>query len=104
MDPALIAEAVKTAIAAEATTPKDGWQFQANSFSKEPFNSIIGPVKTRGGAAGLIVHKGAIVADTQRDEDFSDDGCRSGVAARNDQGRQRLRPGLYAAEHRPVRV
>ena len=62
MDPALIAEAVKTAIAAEATTPKDGWQFQANSFSKEPFNSIIGPVKTRGGA-GLIVHKGAIVAE-----------------------------------------
>ena len=63
MDSALIAEAVKIAIAAEATSPIDALQFQANSFGKEPFNSIIGPVKDRGGAAGLIVHKGAIVAE-----------------------------------------
>ena len=63
MDSALIAEAVKIAIAAEAQTPKGGWQFQANSFAKEPFNSIIGPVQDRGGAAGLIIHKGYIVAE-----------------------------------------
>ena len=63
MDSALIAEAVKIAIAAEAQTPKDGWEFQANSFAKEPFNSIIGPVQDRGGAAGLIIHKGYIVAE-----------------------------------------
>jgi CubicO group peptidase (beta-lactamase class C family) len=63
MDSALIAEAVKMAIAAEAQTPKGGWQFQANSFAKEPFNSIIGPVQDRGGAAGLIIHKGYIVAE-----------------------------------------
>jgi hypothetical protein len=63
MDPALIAEAVKLAFAAEAQSPKDGREFQANSFSKEPFNSIIGPVMDRGGAGGLIVHKGYIVAE-----------------------------------------
>jgi CubicO group peptidase (beta-lactamase class C family) len=63
MDSALIAEAVKIAIAAEAQTPKGGWEFQANSFAKEPFNSIIGPVRDRGGAAGLIIHKGYIVAE-----------------------------------------
>jgi CubicO group peptidase (beta-lactamase class C family) len=63
MDSALIAEAVKIAIAAEAQTPKGGWQFQANSFAKEPFNSIVGPVQDRGGAAGLIIHKGYIVAE-----------------------------------------
>ena len=63
MDSALIAEAVKIAVAAEAQTPKGGWQFQANSFAKEPFNSIIGPVQDRGGAAGLIIHKGYIVAE-----------------------------------------
>jgi CubicO group peptidase (beta-lactamase class C family) len=63
MDSALIAEAVKIAIAAEAQTPKEGWQFQAHSFAKEPFNSIIGPVMDRGGAAGLIIHKGYIVAE-----------------------------------------
>jgi CubicO group peptidase (beta-lactamase class C family) len=63
MDAALIAEAVKAAIAAEAQSPKEGWEFQAHSFAKEPFNSIIGPVKDRGGAAGLIIHKGYIVAE-----------------------------------------
>jgi CubicO group peptidase (beta-lactamase class C family) len=63
MDSALIAEAVKIAIAAEAQSPKGGWEFQANSFAKEPFNSIIGPVQDRGGAAGLIIHKGYIVAE-----------------------------------------
>ena len=63
MDSALIAEAVKIAIAAEPQTPKGGWESQANSFAKEPFNSIIGPVKDRGGAAGLIIHKGYIVAE-----------------------------------------
>ena len=63
MDATLIAEAVKIAIAAEAQTPKGGWEFQAHSFAKEPFNSIVGPVQDRGGAAGLIVHKGYIVAE-----------------------------------------
>ena len=63
MDPVLIEEAVKLAFAAEATSPKDGREFQANSFSKEPFNSIIGPVMDRGGAGGLIIHKGYIVAE-----------------------------------------
>jgi CubicO group peptidase (beta-lactamase class C family) len=63
MDPALIAEAVKIAIAAEAQSPIDAQQFQAHSFAREPFNSIIGPVRDRGSAAGLIVHKGYIVAE-----------------------------------------
>jgi CubicO group peptidase (beta-lactamase class C family) len=63
MDPALVAEAVKIAIDGQTQGPTDMRQFLAQSFAKEPFDTIIGPIKDRGGASGLIVHKGYVVAE-----------------------------------------
>ena len=63
MDSALINEGIKIAIDGQATTSKDSSLFQFQSFGKEPFNSIIGPVMDRGGASGLVVHNGYIVAE-----------------------------------------
>ena len=51
MNPALVNEAVQLAIAAETPGPHDMTLFLHNSFGKEPFNTIVGPVKDRGGAA-----------------------------------------------------
>jgi CubicO group peptidase (beta-lactamase class C family) len=63
MDPAVLAEAVKIAIDGQTQGPTDMRQFLAQSFAKEPFDTIIGPIKDRGGASGLIVHKGYVVAE-----------------------------------------
>jgi CubicO group peptidase (beta-lactamase class C family) len=63
MRSAQIDEAVKAAIAAETTGPKDMVQFLTNSFGKEPFFSLIGPVKDRGPASGLITRHGYVVAE-----------------------------------------
>ena len=63
MDSSLVNEAVQLAIAEETQGPKDMRQFLAQSFSKEPFDTIIGPIKDRGGASGLIVRNGYIVAE-----------------------------------------
>ena len=48
MNPALVNEAVQLAIAAETPGPKDMALFLHNSFGKEPFNTLVGPVKDRG--------------------------------------------------------
>jgi CubicO group peptidase (beta-lactamase class C family) len=63
MNPALVNEAVQSAIAAETPGPKDMALFLHNSFSKEPFNAIIGPIRDRGPASGLIARHGYIVAE-----------------------------------------
>jgi hypothetical protein len=64
MTPALVAEAVKAAVASEMTTNRDLAVEQAVSFGRnEPFDSIVGPMKPRGPASGLIVHNGYIVAE-----------------------------------------
>lgn len=63
MDSALINEGIKIAVDGQATSPKDSSLFQYQSFSREPFNSIIGPVRDRGGASGIIVKNGYIVAE-----------------------------------------
>src|SRR3954466_8541222 len=51
MDAALIAEAGKVSIDRENTAPKDMTLFLKGSFGREPFDTLIGPVKDRGGAA-----------------------------------------------------
>src|SRR4029078_4734410 len=56
-------EAVQLAIAADTPGPHDMTQFLTNSFGKEPFFSLIGPIKDRGSASGLITHHGYIVAE-----------------------------------------
>ena len=63
MNPALVNEAVQLAIAADTPGPHDMTQFLTNSFGKEPFFSLIGPVKDRGPASGLITRHGYIVAE-----------------------------------------
>jgi hypothetical protein len=64
MDAARVDEAVKLAIENESTTPKDQALMAAESFGRtEPFDTPIGPMKTRAGANGVIVRHGYIVAE-----------------------------------------
>jgi CubicO group peptidase (beta-lactamase class C family) len=63
MDAAAIDRAVQIAIAAENPGPHDMTLFQKASFGREPFDEPIGRLKDRGAATGLIVHRGAIVAE-----------------------------------------
>src|SRR5436190_21221695 len=63
MDAALIAEAVKVSIDKQNPGPKDMTLFLKGSFGREPFDTLIGPVKDRGGAAGVITRHGYVVAE-----------------------------------------
>ena len=63
MDPARIDEAVQVSIARENPGPKDMTLFLHGSFAKEPFSTIVGPVRDRGGASGVITRRGYIVAE-----------------------------------------
>ena len=63
MDAARVAEAVKVSIDRENPAPKDMTLFLKGSFGKEPFDTLIGPVKDRGGASGLITRHGYVVAE-----------------------------------------
>jgi CubicO group peptidase (beta-lactamase class C family) len=60
---AAVDSAVKLAIAAEATTPRDLLQNHIQSFGREPHGEAVGPFKDRGGATGLIIKNGYIVAE-----------------------------------------
>jgi CubicO group peptidase (beta-lactamase class C family) len=55
--------AVAVARASESTSPRDLLQNHIQSFGREPFGEAAGPFKVRGGAAGMIVRKGYIVAE-----------------------------------------
>ena len=63
MTPALVDQAVQTAIASETLGSKDMTLFLHGSFGKEPNDAIIGPIKDRGPASGLIMRHGYIVAE-----------------------------------------
>ena len=63
MNPGLVNEAVQLAIAADTPGPHDMRQFLTNSFGKEPFFSLIGPIKDRGPASGIITRHGYIIAE-----------------------------------------
>jgi len=63
MNAALVNDAVQTAIAADTPGPHDMTLFLKNSFGKEPFDTIVGPVKDRGPASGIITRHGYIVAE-----------------------------------------
>jgi CubicO group peptidase (beta-lactamase class C family) len=63
MNPALVSEAVQIAIAEETQGPKDMTLFLHSSFGKEPYSTVVGPVKDRGGASGIITRHGYIVAE-----------------------------------------
>lgn len=63
MNAAQVNEAVQLAVASETTGPKDMTLFLKNSFGKEPFDTLVGPIKDRGAASGLITRHGYIVAE-----------------------------------------
>ena len=63
MDSSLVNQAVQAAIAADTPGTHDMTLFLKNSFGKEPFDTIVGPVKDRGPASGLIMRHGYIVAE-----------------------------------------
>ena len=64
MNAALVAEAVKAAVDREIAGNRDLNLEQATTFGRdEPFDAVIGPLKPRGPASGLIVHNGYIVAE-----------------------------------------
>ncbi|HSL22052.1 MAG TPA: serine hydrolase [Vicinamibacterales bacterium] len=60
---AALEDAIKFAIANENPNTKELAVDIATTFSREPHNAIIGPVKARGALNGLIVHRGYIVAE-----------------------------------------
>jgi CubicO group peptidase (beta-lactamase class C family) len=63
-DPAKLDAAVQYAITSESPNPKDQALTQVQSFgATEPYNTIIGPMKVRAAANGLIVHRGYVVAE-----------------------------------------
>jgi CubicO group peptidase (beta-lactamase class C family) len=64
LNAALVAESVRVAVAAESQANRDLATNLAITFGRnEPFDSVIGPVKPRGPASGLVVKNGYIVAE-----------------------------------------
>jgi CubicO group peptidase (beta-lactamase class C family) len=69
MDSRLLQDAIDYAMANEWRGPKDLEAAVTQSFGREPYGTIIGPTKSRGGAAGIILKNGYIVGewgDTKR--------------------------------------
>src|SRR5678815_1288404 len=62
MNGALLNEAVQLAVAADTPGSHDMALFLHNSFGKEPFSTLVGPIKDRGPASGIITRHGYIVA------------------------------------------
>ncbi|SKB73147.1 Beta-lactamase [Parapedobacter luteus] len=63
LNAAAIDQAVEFATGHEAKTVREGLLAQIHSFGREPLSDPIGPLKDRGGATGLIIYKGYIVAE-----------------------------------------
>jgi hypothetical protein len=64
LDSAALAAAITFARENEAKAPRDQALAQQESFGRsEPFDEIIGPMKTRGEPTGIIIYKGYIVAE-----------------------------------------
>jgi CubicO group peptidase (beta-lactamase class C family) len=55
--------AISYEIAHEVKASRDGEISQFQSFGKEPFSNLVGPVTERGAPAGIIIYKGYIVAE-----------------------------------------
>ena len=62
-NPQLLKEAIDFSIANEVKNPRDLKLNHYRTFGREPFGDAIGPIKNRGDLTGVIVHKGAIVAE-----------------------------------------
>ncbi|MBM4195000.1 MAG: serine hydrolase, partial [Gemmatimonadetes bacterium] len=55
--------AIAIALKNESTAPRDLLANHQQSFGREPMGEAIGPFRERGGAAGMIVRRGYIVAE-----------------------------------------
>ncbi len=69
LDPKRLSEAVRFALEHETSTPIDLETYMRDRMAKQPFGDILGPLKPRGGANGLVIRRGYIVAewgDTER--------------------------------------
>jgi CubicO group peptidase (beta-lactamase class C family) len=62
MDSVKLADAIAYAVEKESKTPRDLELNHYQSFGREPFGAAIGPLAPRGGATGVIVRKGYVVA------------------------------------------
>ena len=62
MDSVKLAAAMAYAIEKESKTPRDLELNHYQTFGREPFGAAIGPLAPRGGATGVIVRKGYVVA------------------------------------------
>jgi hypothetical protein len=63
VDSNLIQQSIQYALTHETKFPKNLMLSQAMQFGKEPFSDPIGPMASRGPAAGIIVYKGYIIAE-----------------------------------------
>ena len=63
IDSSLMHQAIQYALTHETKFPKNLMLTQAMQFGKEPFSDPIGPMASRGPAAGIIVYKGYIIAE-----------------------------------------
>ena len=62
MDSGLLADAVRLAIDAEAATPEDLREYISRTLANEPHGEIVGPVRDRGPASGVVIRGGHAVA------------------------------------------
>lgn len=62
MDSVKLAAAIAYAIEKESKTPRDLELNHYQTFGREPFGVAIGPLAPRGGATGIIIRKGYVVA------------------------------------------
>ena len=63
INPQLLREAINFAIVSETKAPRDLVIEHYETFGREPFNEVIGPIKDRGDPTGLIIRHGFIVAE-----------------------------------------
>jgi CubicO group peptidase (beta-lactamase class C family) len=63
INPLSLKDAVDLATAGETKAPRDSVLSHYETFGREPFSNIVGPIKDRGDSTGLIIHHGYIVAE-----------------------------------------
>src|ERR1700755_3548211 len=63
INPQRLKEAIDFAIAGETKAPRDSILDHYETFGREPFNDVIGPLKDRGDPNGLIIRHGYIVVE-----------------------------------------
>src|SRR3982074_2230327 len=63
INPQLLKDAIDFSVTSEIKNPRDLKLNHYRTFGREPFGDAIGPIKDRGELTGVIIHKGALVAE-----------------------------------------